>query len=181
MTPEFKKLLESYPDANPEDLKMIFIRDQAKKALVESRIPEATNELLMEIATIGTVNENGINSDDDIREHLKNLETARKYLNCHIQGLNAAWAAKLEPEFKARREKNEIIDKVKKATKNSAVADLVAKLLAANANGKVTITPPTNSTKSEPSETRTTNPGLIKVECPKCNEKVFSLKFHSCK
>jgi hypothetical protein len=165
MTPEFKKLIEDFPEVSEENLKLIYIRDSARKAFVDQNIATATAELLRELIQLGTISEAG--NDDEIRIHLANLEKCRTYLSAHIQGIRKGWAEKLEPEFKAKRVKDDLVSNVKKKVKDQGVANLVAALLSANSASK--------------SETKTTNPGLIKVECPKCNEKVFSLKFHSCR
>jgi hypothetical protein len=161
MTDEFANLIAEYPEASPETLKRIFIRNQGTKAYVESKLSETSEVILSEIALLGTIG--AMSNDDEIRDHLTNLEKCRAYLSCYIQGIRRGQEDKLAPEFKEKHEKEKIAKQIRKSTKDEGVAKLVAALMSAKS---ITIDDKPVSLKKE--------------TCGKCNTEVFSLKFHKC-
>ncbi len=174
MTPEFEQLIASYPDLSEENIKLIFIRDRAKKAYVENLIREATKETLSEIIVLGTV---ASASKDDIRLHIGNLEKCRNYLSAMLQGYKIGFAEDIEPKIKAKHEQEAKEARAKKPKTLEATlaqygldaSDIANKLaslksspLVPNSDGEVTKNP-------------------IKQEiCPKCNQVMLLPSFHKC-
>lgn len=165
MTPEFANLIQSYPEASEESIKLIFLRDSAKRAYIEDRIKENTGTVLSEIISLGTA---GSMSKESIGIHIGNLEKCRAFISCIIQGYKTAFSEEMAPEFKRRAEERE---KEKKTgiTRKSLEDKLAAFGLTLGDFDKKAL----EVAPATPKE-------LTKVVCPKCSKETISLGLHRC-
>ncbi len=170
MTPELESIIAAYPELDPEQAKLIFLRDSAMKSYVEDEIGKRTKETLSEVIELGTV---ASMSKEEIGIHIANLEKARNYLSALIQGLKKGHAREIEPKLKA---KHEFEEKVKKITKPR---DIDSKLKALGIDPLKFIAS-LSANKPSPSATNNNPNPIVKPVCEKCGLEVFSLKYHKC-
>ena len=166
MTPEFESLIQSYPEVSEETIKLIFLRDSARKAYLENEISSNTGRVIKEIIELGTM---ASATKDEIGIHIANLEKCRAFISCIIQGYKMAHAEDLEPEFKRKHEER-AKEKKTGITRKSLDEKLAAFGLSLTDFDKKVL------------ESEVIPPKIVeKVTCPKCGESTFSLTFHSCK
>lgn len=165
LTPEFENLIASYPEVSEETIKLIFLRDSAKKAYIEDKISSNTGQVIKEIIEIGTISSS---TKDEIGIHIANLEKCRAFISCIIQGYKMGWSEELEPEFKRKHEER---NKEKKTgiTRKSLEEKLAAFGLGLSDFESKTL----KDTPIPPKE-------IPKVTCPKCSKETISLTFHKC-
>ena len=167
MTPEFADLIASYPEASEETIKLIFLRDEAKRSYIEGKIGECTTSTLQEIIQTGTV---GNMDKESISVHIANLEKCRSYISCIIQGYKIALTEELTPQFKARAEARQQ-EKKSGITRKSLDDKLAAFGLSLSSfDSKILKSDPIAPSPKE----------LVKVTCPKCGKETISLSFHTC-
>jgi len=165
MTPEFADLIASYPEASEETIKLIFLRDEAKRSYIEGKIEECTTSTLQEIIQTGTV---GNMDKESISTHIANLEKCRSYISCIIQGYKIALTEELAPEFKRKHEAR-MAEKKSGITRKSLDDKLAAFGLSLDSFSKKVIDSPVIPPKE-----------IVKVVCPKCGKETISLSFHNC-
>lgn len=158
MTPEFENMIAQYPELSEESVKLIFIRDRAKKAFIEDKIREATSETFKDIITLGTI---ASASKDDISIHIGNLERCRNYLSCLIQGLKIGYVEQEEPKIRAKREKEA---KEKATSRPKTVEGILAKYgLNLDSLQSKLVSDPLPPPETKPLE-------LTDSTCPKCGK-----------
>lgn len=199
MEPELRKQIKEWEKMlSPEQAKRLFIRDSAIKAYNTSddSIKEVISSTLKEVIDTVTVSSM---TKPEIGMLIANLEEARVLLSSLTQGLQIAFAAEKEPEFKAKRIKEE---KERKNTSSSnrpkSLEESLAKLGLNLGQLMASMDKETKAKTEEnlevlnenivqintpaPVNTVSPNPNPNKVKCEKCSKEVFRsmLGMHKC-
>jgi hypothetical protein len=164
MTPEFEKLIASYPEVSEETIKLIFLRDSARKAYIENEISSNTGRVLQEIIELGTISNS---TKEEIGIHIANLEKCRAFISCIIQGYKMAHAEELEPEFKRKYEERQ--KEKKTGVTRASLEEKLAKFGLGLSDFE-------SKSLNNPIPVKE----IPKVTCPKCGKETISLTFHKC-